>query len=274
MSTDKRLERPGVPIDGPLSGRIVLITGAGTGMGRAALARFARAGATVIAVGRTESTLAEAVAGVRDAGGRAYFVVADVGTEAGATAAVDFAEQTAGGLDILINNASVGWSYEQVVPGSMAATADVPAAAWRDVVRINLESVHLMCHYAIPALRRRGGGSIVNVSSVGGTKGMADAHAYAAAKAGVINLTRSLARTYGSEQIRSNCFAPGVVDTAMIDPYRQTFEAAFADPVAAAELCPLGRMGTVEEAAEAMFFLATAGYCNGSVLVMDGGSSA
>jgi NAD(P)-dependent dehydrogenase (short-subunit alcohol dehydrogenase family) len=142
------------------------------------------------------------------------------------------------------------------------------------VVRINLESVHLMCHYAIPALRRRGGGSIVNVSSVGGTRGMADAHAYAAAKAGVVNLTRSLARTYGPEQIRSNCFAPGVVDTGMIDPYRDTFEAMFADPAAAAQLCPLGRMGTVEEAAEAMFFLATAGYCNGTVLVMDGGSSA
>lgn len=267
-------DRTGGQGAGPLTGRVVLITGAGTGMGRAALARFARAGATVIAVGRTERTLADAVGEVRAAGGAAHFVVADVGTEAGAIAAVGFAEQTAGGLDVLINNASVGWAYEQVVPGSMAATADVPTAAWRDVVRINLESVHLMCHHAIPALRRRGGGSIVNVSSVGGTKGMADAHAYAAAKAGVINLTRSLARTYGPEQIRSNCFAPGVVDTGMIDPYRETFEAAFADPASAAALCPLGRMGTVEEAAEAMFFLATAGYCNGSVLVMDGGSSA
>jgi NAD(P)-dependent dehydrogenase (short-subunit alcohol dehydrogenase family) len=257
----------------PLHGKVVLITGAGTGMGRAALGRFAAAGATVIAAGRTEATLASAVAQVQAAGGDAHYVVADVGSEAGARSAVAFAEQR-GGLDILVNNASVGWAYEQVVPGSMAATADVPAAAWRDVVRINLESVHLMCHYAIPALRRRGGGSIVNVSSVGGTRGMADAHAYAAAKAGVVNLTRSLARTYGPEQIRSNCFAPGVVDTGMIDPYRDTFEAMFADPAAAAQLCPLGRMGTVEEAAEAMFFLATAGYCNGTVLVMDGGSSA
>ncbi len=254
--------------------KVVLISGAGTGMGRAALVKFASAGARVIAAGRTPATLEEAVAAARQAGGEADLVVADVATEAGARNAIAFAVQRFGGLDILINNASVGWAYEQVVPGSMAATADAPAEAWRDVVRINLESVHLMCHYALPELRTRGGGSIVNVSSVGGLRGMADAHAYAAAKAGVVNLTRSLARTYGPEQIRCNCFAPGVIDTGMIEPYRNTFEAAFSDPVAAAQLCPLGRMGTAEEAADAMYFLALASYCNGSVLVMDGGSSA
>jgi NAD(P)-dependent dehydrogenase (short-subunit alcohol dehydrogenase family) len=256
------------------TGKVVLITGAGTGMGRAALLRFAAAGARVVATGRTEGTLRQAVADARDAGGIADYVIADVGTEEGASRAVAFAVATYGGLDVLINNASVGWAYEQVVPGSMAATADAPAAAWRDVIRINLESVHLMCHAALPELRKRGGGSIVNVSSVGGTRGMADAHAYAAAKAGVINLSRSIARTYGPEQIRCNCFAPGVVDTGMIDPYRETFEAVFADPAASAALCPLGRMGTPDEAADAMFFLALATYCNGSVLVMDGGSSA
>jgi NAD(P)-dependent dehydrogenase (short-subunit alcohol dehydrogenase family) len=256
------------------TGNVVLITGAGTGMGRAALQKFAAAGALVVATGRTESTLRQAVEQAREAGGQADYVIADVGTEEGARRAVAFAVDTCGGLDVLINNASVGWAYEQVVPGSMAATADAPAAAWRDVIRINLESVHLMCHAALPELRKRGGGSIVNVSSVGGTRGMADAHAYAAAKAGVINLSRSIARTYGPEQIRCNCFAPGVVDTGMIDPYRETFEAAFSDPAAAAQLCPLGRMGTPDEAADAMFFLALATYCNGSVLIMDGGSSA
>lgn len=254
--------------------KVVLITGAGTGMGRAALIRFAAAGAKVVATGRTQATLEEAVMAARGTGAKAEYVIADVGTEEGARRAVDFAVETFGGLDVLVNNASVGWAYEQVVPGSMAATADVPTEAWRDVVRINLESVHLMCHFALPELRKRGGGSILNVSSVGGTQGMADAHAYAAAKAGVVNLTRSLARTYGPEKIRANCFAPGVVDTGMIDPYRDTFEAAFSDPAAAAQLCPLGRMGTVEEAADAMFFLALASYCNGSTLIMDGGSSA
>ena len=224
--------------------KVVLITGAGTGMGRAALVRFAAAGARVVATGRTQATLEQAVQEARGTGGQAEYVIADVGTEDGARRAVAFAVETFGGLDILINNASVGWAYEQVVPGSMAATADAPPDAWRDVIRINLESVHLMCHAALPELRKRGGGAIVNVSSVGGTRGMADAHAYAAAKAGVINLSRSIARTYGPEQIRCNCFAPGVVDTGMIEPYRETFETLLADPAAAAQLCPLGRMGT------------------------------
>jgi NAD(P)-dependent dehydrogenase (short-subunit alcohol dehydrogenase family) len=236
--------------------------------------RFSSAGARVVGTGRTRATLERTVAKVRAAGGAAEWVVADVGTEAGARAAIDFTVATFGGLDVLINNASVGWAYEQVVPGSMAATADSPPDAWRDVIRINLESVHLMCHFAIPELRRRGSGAIVNVSSVGGTRGMADAHAYAAAKAGVINLTRSMAKTYGPEQIRSNCFAPGVVDTGMIEPYRSVFEQTFEDPVAAAQLCPMGRMGTPEEAADCLFFLSCASYCNGAVLVMDGGSSA
>lgn len=263
----------GLDVD-DVNGRVVLITGAGTGMGREAMLRFAAAGARTMAVGRTEATLQAVTGAVRNAGGEAGYVVADVGTEEGAQRAVEEVEARWDGLDVLINNASVGWAYEQVVPGSMAATADSPPAAWRDVVRINLESVHLMCHFALPRLIHRGGGSIVNVSSVGGTRGMADAHAYAAAKAGVINLTRSLARTYGPRGVRSNCLAPGVIDTGMIDPYRDAFEAAFQDAEAAAALCPLGRMGTVAEAAEAMFFLATASYCNGSILVMDGGSSA
>jgi NAD(P)-dependent dehydrogenase (short-subunit alcohol dehydrogenase family) len=257
-----------------LTDRVVIVTGAGTGMGRAALLRFAALGARVIAVGRTEATLTAAVDAVRAAGGVGDHVVADVSTEAGADTAVTRAAAAWGGVDVLVNNAGVGWAYEQVVPGSMAATVDAPPDAWRDVVRINLESVHLMCRRVIPELRARGGGAIVNVASTGGTRGMADAHAYAAAKAGVINLSRSIARTYGPEQIRCNCFAPGLVATDMIEPYRETFDAALGDPLTAAQLVPLGRMGTPEEAADGMVFLATATYCNGTVLVMDGGSTA
>ena len=211
---------------------------------------------------------------MRKAGGEARAVAADVGTEPGAAAAIAETVAAYGGLDVLVNNASVGWSYEEKWPGSMAATADAPPDAWRDVVRINLESVHLMCRAALPELRKRGGGVIVNVSSAGGTRGMGDAHAYSAAKAGVINLSRSIAKTYGPEQIRCNCLCPGIIDTGMIDPYRATFEAALADPESAAALSPLMRMGTPEEAADGIIFLATASYCNGSVLVMDGGSTA
>jgi len=252
-----------------LEGRVALISGAGTGMGRAAVRLFAQAGARVVGVGRTEATLAEAIEGLDGT----RYVVADVGTDSGAAHAIAETIDAFGGVDVLVNNASVGWSYEQKVPGSMAATADAPSDAWRDVVRINLESVHLMSHAALPVMRQNQRGVIVNVSSVGGTRGMNDAHAYSAAKAGVINLTRSIAKTYGPEGIRCNCLAPGIVDTGMIDPYREVFDATLASP-AAAQICPLGRMGTPEEAADCMLFLATASYCNGAVLVMDGGSSA
>jgi NAD(P)-dependent dehydrogenase (short-subunit alcohol dehydrogenase family) len=127
-------------------------------------------------------------------------------------------------------------------------------------------------HSGAAPTRRR---VIVNVSSVGGTRGMADAHAYAAAKAGVVNLTPSMARTYGPEQIRCNCFAPGVVDTGMIDPYRDTFEDDVRRP-------GRRRRSSARSAAWARwrrrqtqcFSWQLASYCNGTVLVMDGGSSA
>ena len=254
--------------------RVVVVTGAGTGMGRSALVQFAALGAKVVAVGRTKATLEEAVEEARKHGDAARSVVADVGTEEGAARAIGETAVAFGGLDILVNNASVGWSYETKWPGSMAATADAPADAWRDVLRINLESTHLMCHAAIPELRKRGGGVIVNVSSVGGMRGMGDAHAYSAAKARVINLSRSIAKTYGREQIRCNCLCPGLIDTGMIQPHRERFDRALSDPVAASALCPLMRLGTPDEAADGIVFLATATYCNGSVLVMDGGSSA
>ena len=130
--------------------RVVVITGAGTGMGRSALVQFAALGAIVVAVGRTKATLDEAVEEARKAGSEARAVVADVGTEEGAATAIGETAAAFGGLDILVNNASVGWSYELKRPGSMAATADAPPDAWRDVLRINLESIHLMCHAAIP----------------------------------------------------------------------------------------------------------------------------
>ena len=240
-------------------------------MGRAAALRFGEDGAKLVLVGRTGSTLEAVREQICDAGGEASVAVADVGTEEGAVKSVGSAVEVYGGLDVLINNAGVGWSYEAVSPGSMAGTADTPTDAWRDVVRINLESVHLMCRSALPEFRGRGGGVIVNVSSTGGTRGMSDAHAYSAAKAGVINLTRSIARTYGPEDIRCNCLCPGITDTGMIDPYREIFDEALSDAEAAAALCPLKRLGTAEEAADGIVFLATASYCNGTILVMDGG---
>ena len=255
---------------GSLDDKVAIVTGAGTGIGRAAAVRFAAEGARVVAMGRTKVTLDETCTLAASKDGEVIGVAEDAGTEDGAERAVSAAVEAFGGVDILVNNAGVGWAYEQVKPGSMAPLADTSPELWRDVMRINLDSVYYMCHRAIPEMRKRGGGAIVNVASTGGLRGMGDAHTYSAAKAGMVNLTRSLARTYGAENIRSNCLAPGLTDTAMV-----ASRMAGATEQGLKLSIPLGRAGTPEEMAAAIVFLvAEATYCNGAVLVADGGSSA
>ncbi|MEE8041422.1 MAG: SDR family oxidoreductase [Pseudomonadales bacterium] len=255
---------------GGLVDKVAIVTGAGTGIGRATAVRFAAEGARVVAMGRTEATLEQTRELAMSRGGEVIGVTEDAGSEEGAERAVLAALDAFGGVDILVNNAGVGWAYEQVKPGSMAPLADTPSELWRDVMRINLDSVYYMCHRAIPEMRKRGGGAIVNVASTGGLRGMGDAHAYSAAKAGMVNLTRSLARTYGVENIRSNCLAPGLTDTAMV-----ASRMAGATEQALRQTIPLGRAGSPEEMAAAIVFLVTeATYCNGAILVADGGSSA
>ena len=243
-----------------LEGKVALITGASRGQGAAAARCFVAEGARVVL-----GDVLDCAPLAHELGDAAVALTLDVTQESHWLAAVALAETHFGALHVLLNNAGI----VRVAPLLETSLDD-----YRAVIEVNQTGCFLGMRVAAPAMIRAGGGAIVNVSSVGGTRGMADAHAYAAAKAGVINLTRSLAKTYGPENIRSNCFAPGVVDTGMIDPYREMFDQAFADPVAAQQICPLGRMGTPEEAADCMFFLAVATYCNGSVLVMDGGSSA
>jgi NAD(P)-dependent dehydrogenase (short-subunit alcohol dehydrogenase family) len=257
-----------------LEGKIVVVTGGGSGIGRATALLLAQRGATVVVSGRRKEPLEETRALARERGaGKVVPVSADVGTEEGADTTFA-AARAEGGLDCLVNNAGVGWAFERVAPGSMAALADTPTERWQEVMRIDLDSVYFMCKRAIPELRKRGGGNIVNVSSVGGTRAMLDAHTYSAAKAAVINLTRSLAKTYGPENIRANVVAPGLTDTEMVTPVLGTSLNPFADPATRFVACPLGRPGTPEEIAHGIVFLATVGtYCNGAVLVIDGGTT-
>lgn len=252
----------------------VLVTGGGAGIGRATALAFAAAGARVAVAGRTRATLDAVVTEIEAAGGKAMAAAGDCGTEEGVGGIFGAVEAHFGAPTIVVNNAGVGWSFENTWPGSMAAVGGTDAAAWREVLRINLDSAFLVTHRALPAMLEAGRGAFVNVSSAGGTRGMDDAHAYAASKAAMINLTRSLARTYGPKGIRSNCLAPGFVATDMVAGVLESEANPFADDTMRFAVCPLGRPGEPREIADAALFLAGNGYANGAVLVVDGGSTA
>jgi NAD(P)-dependent dehydrogenase (short-subunit alcohol dehydrogenase family) len=255
-----------------LEGKVAIVTGASTGIGRATFELFAREGAQVVGAARTQSKLDEALAAVEQQGGKGVVVAADLSKDEDAGRVIDAAVGTFGGLDVLVNNAGVGYSYGEVRPGSMAALADAPLEEWHHVMGINLNSVVFMCRRAIPELRKRGGGSIVNVASIWGLSGAADAHAYTTAKGGIINLSRSLAVAYGRENIRTNALCPGFIDTPMIAPV----VGALNEENYAYTWNPLGRTGRPEEIAYGALFLASdeASYCNGTAMVIDGGTLA
>ena len=253
---------------------VVLVTGGGAGIGRATALALAAAGARVAVAGRTRATLDAVVAEIMAAGGEALAAPGDCGTEAGVDGVVGAVEARFGPPTVVVNNAGVGWSFEGTWPGSMAAVGGTDLAAWREVLRINLDSAFLVAHRTLPAMLAAGRGAFVNVSSAGGTRGMDDAHAYAASKAAMINLTRSMARTYGPKGIRSTCLAPGFVATDMVASVLESEANPFADEAMRFAVCPLGRPGEPEEMADAVLFLAGNGYANGAVLVLDGGSTA
>ena len=248
-----------------LDGKVCIITGAGSGQGRAAALRFAEEGASVVVAEIDAVAGSSAADEIGAAGGEAIAVETDVSVEADWQHVVAAAEKQFGGVDVLYNNAAVA-------PAADGSVVDVPLEVWDRILAVNLTGPMLGCRHAIPQMLRRGGGSIINTSSirafVGGSQPI---DAYTASKGALVSLTRSLAVVYGPQGIRANVIAPGTIRTPMA-----LVHDAHGDPGSGMRLAryPVGRFGEPEEIADLALYLASdeSRWTNGAVMVIDGGA--
>ncbi len=243
-------------------GKVALITGAGSGIGRATALAFARAGARVAVADVTVAGGEETVRQITAAGGEARFVRCDVSKGAEVERMVAETVAAFGRLDCAFNNAGV--------EGAQAPTADSTPDNWDRVIGVNLSGVYYCLRAEIPALLRGGGGAIVNCASVAGLVGFAGSAAYTASKHGVLGLTRAAALEYATQGIRVNAVCPGVIQTPMIERFTGNNPQAQAAMVA---LEPIGRVGRPEEIADAVLWLCSerASFMVGHALAVDGG---
>ena len=257
---------------GRLDGKIAFVTGAGTGIGRACMVMFAKEGATVFGVSRTQANLDESLRQAVAAGGKGSVFSADLSQPDPVEAAVNRCVETYGRIDILLNAAGVGYNLRETSAGSMDPVHSTPIDKWREVMALNLDSVFYVSRLVIRQMKQQGKGSIVNVASIFGLGGAPDAHTYTATKGAIINLTRSMSVAYVDDHIRCNVVAPGFVQTQMVE---SVIPMLFS-PENPKLISPMGRPATPEEVAYACLFLASdeASYCTGTVLTVDGGSTA
>lgn len=251
-----------------LKDRVALVTGGGTGIGRATALLFAREGARVAVTGRRKGPLEETVSAVESAGGKAIMVKGDVSKAGDATEMVKKTLDAFGRLDVLVNNAGVNYRP--------SGTVETDEDGWDVVMNINVKGIYLVSRAAVPEMRSGIGGSIINIASVFGLVGSAEAVAYCASKGAVINMTRSMALDLAGKKIRVNCICPGVVDTPMAREWIEKQDDAKAMAKELSALHPLGRMGEPEDIANACLFLASdeASWVTGAILPVDGGFTA
>jgi meso-butanediol dehydrogenase / (S,S)-butanediol dehydrogenase / diacetyl reductase len=247
--------------------RVAIVTGGASGIGLATATRLVREGARVAVVDRVEPE--KAARAIEAAGGKVWGVLADVADETQVRAMVDEVLSRALRVDVLINAAGIGSPRPVTID-------EATAAEWQEVCAVNLTGTFLCCRAVIPAMRRGGGGAIVNVASELGLVGSPRSAMYSATKGAIVQLTRALAVDHAADHIRVNCVCPGPVDTPLL---RRGIERA-ADPEAKllSEIGStlLGRLGRPEEIASVIHFLASdeASFVTGSIVVADGGVTA
>lgn len=249
-----------------IRGKIAVITGAGSGIGLAAAELFGREGATVLILEKNAESGEAARKRVVDAGGKAEMHVVDVADWDSVRDAFGKIEATHGGIDVLYNNASVFWGERD------AAIETLDVGVLETILRINLFGMMYCSKCAIPLLRKRGGGVIINTSSSCGVIGIPNCDAYSASKGATLTLTKSFAVEYGPEKIRSNCIAPAAILTPMVyesDLNKPTFD----ERKFLTTGTPVRRWGTPEDIANIALFLASdeSSYLNGAIIVADGG---
>ncbi len=247
-----------------LDGKVAVITGASSGIGRATAKLFASEGARVIVGARRAAELDSLMSEIHAAGGQAYAFAGDVRDESYDRSLVSFAEESLGGLDIAFNNAGT--------LGEVGPTASISATSFTETIAINLTGAFLGAKYQLPAMVRRGSGSVIFTSSVAGhTVGYAGVASYCASKSGLIGLTQSLAAEFGPHGVRVNALLPGAVDTPMHRQMNATAEAH--DYIR--RLHALKRVSSPEELARTVLYLASdaSSFVTGACLIADGGLS-
>lgn len=249
-----------------LSGKIAAITGGGGGIGKAAAQMFAKEGAVVLILEKDETLGKETEAEIIGAGGKAEFFALDISNWEQVQKVFADIDKKYGGIDILYNNASVFWGTKD------AAIDVIDVKVFEQIIHINLFGMMYCSKAAIPLLKKRGGGAIINTSSSCGVIGIPNCDAYSASKGATISLTRSMAVEFGPEKIRTNCIAPAAIHTPMIyesDLNKPTFD----EQKFLTQGTPLRRWGTAQDIANIALFLASdeGSYMNGAVLVADGG---
>lgn len=250
-----------------LADKVAIITGAGSGIGRATAILFAQEGAKVVVADIVEGVGEETVAQIKEAGGEAIFVRADVSKASDVENMIQTAVDTYGQLNILYNNAGL------TIP---AMVTEATEEVWQRTLDVNLKGVMLGCKYAIPEMQKQGGGSIVNTASMLGLVASPRQAPYCAAKGGVVLLTMQVAIDYAAHNIRVNCICPSEVNT----PMHRKFVEESPDPEATRkrlmERIPLNRVAEPEEIAKAALFLASddSSYITGVALPVDGGLTA